>query len=112
MILFYTTISSLCKAGILHFIDKDLAQNFVTSQGRVGFLTNYVFIMCFTKLNQGKKDPIIPLNVDQFEYFLETTISQLDPDIVENSLGILTKKDKNGLLAERWQMEFYQSAYS
>nr|CAG8666230.1 10204_t:CDS:1 [Entrophospora candida] len=109
----YSTISSLCKAGVLHFIDKDLTQDFVTSQGRVGFLTNYIFIMCFTKLNQGTKDPIVPLNVDQFEYFLETTISRLDPDIVENSLGILIRKDKKGLLAERsWQMEFYRSAYS
>ncbi|CAG8646419.1 503_t:CDS:1 [Paraglomus occultum] len=108
----HETVASLCKAGYLHFIDKGRMQNFIVDSGRVGFLTNYTFIMCFTKLSQGKKNPIV-IKDDQFENFLVESIKRLDPDIVENSLGILSRQDGSRLLAERsWQMEFYQAAYS
>jgi len=108
----YKNVASLCKAGYLHYIDKGPAQNFIVELGRVGFLTNYTFIMCFTKLSQAKKNPI-PIKDDQFENFLVESIKRLDPDIVKNSLGVLSREDDSRLLAERsWQMEFYRTAYS
>ncbi|KAL1917895.1 uncharacterized protein VTP21DRAFT_3729 [Calcarisporiella thermophila] len=108
----YRTIASLCKAGYLHFIDKDCTQDYVADSGRVGFLTNYVYIMCFTKLSEGKKE-VIPIDRDQFENFLMESIRRLDAEVVENSLGVLRRKGDSRLLAERsWQMEFYRTAYS
>ena len=85
--------------------------------GEIGFPTMYTWIQCFSNYDMAAKEQIgVDFTNISLKDFLKAAISRMDFNFVENTLGVLAKRDADGIKrtpSERsYQMEFYRCVYA